>query len=217
MKIRKLYIKLLLSFFGVLIITEILILALFIATAGRTFRTYIDEQSLAKLLFFQETLQNQINSTPLISLEDNLTLTKTLTDYTSYFKGILWITDPHGEAILGSPPASLDYLRARKSRHHLGTNNVHLYHNARGPLQYYATIPLQKEKTTYTLHLYSEMIEKNNPDIIFLTGLLVIGALIAILIFPLAKTITRRIRNLNISALAFAEGELSRENGYCWP
>ncbi len=66
MKFRSLYIKLLLSFLGVLFITEILILGLFIVTAGRSFRHQLDKRSIAKLLMLKKVVQKKVNQKYLV-------------------------------------------------------------------------------------------------------------------------------------------------------
>ncbi|MCK5162917.1 MAG: hypothetical protein KAQ72_04330, partial [Desulfobacula sp.] len=71
MKLKSLYVKLLLSFLGVLFITEILILGLFIVTAGRSFRHQVDKRSTAKLVMFQKIVQEKVNQKPLIPIEHN--------------------------------------------------------------------------------------------------------------------------------------------------
>ncbi len=60
-----------------------------------------------------------------------------------------------------------------------------------------------------TLHIHLHMEHEKKSEAIFFVGLLCIGAIIALLIVPLARIITKRIKQLNQSALEFADGNLS--------
>ncbi|MBI4776278.1 MAG: hypothetical protein HY788_19205, partial [Deltaproteobacteria bacterium] len=63
MKQGKLYIKIFLSFLGILFICELLIFALFIITAGRTFRDRFHQYTEAKVLVAKRFIEDRINET----------------------------------------------------------------------------------------------------------------------------------------------------------
>ncbi|MFA5906443.1 MAG: hypothetical protein WC836_21120, partial [Desulfobacula sp.] len=94
MKFKSLYGRLLLSFLGILFITIILILALFIGTAGRSFRDTLDNQSFGKLKIFQNILQEKIDRTPGIPLSENHEFKELLHTFSDLFNLKIWITAP---------------------------------------------------------------------------------------------------------------------------
>ncbi|MFA5904096.1 MAG: HAMP domain-containing sensor histidine kinase, partial [Desulfobacula sp.] len=87
---------------------------------------------------------------------------------------------------------------------------IKLYYLSRRHISYYAKIPIASGNTVNTLHIYLFAGHSNRPEALFLFGLLSIGIIIAILIIPLTKIITGRIKQLNRSALEFADGNLDK-------
>ncbi|MBT6340922.1 MAG: HAMP domain-containing protein [Desulfobacula sp.] len=209
MKIKSLYVKLLLSFFGVLFITEILILGLFVATAGRSFKHYIDKQSIAKLLLFKEVVQEKINNDPSISLEQNYEIKKLLFTFADLFNVKIWVSAPDTSIIIKTFLTPVDIKRKNPETHDVLKDGIKLYHlSGRGP-SYYAQIPIKMGADSYTFHIRFFKGHERKPEAAFLFGLLFIGLIIAILIVPLARIITHRINQLNKAALEFADGNLN--------
>jgi signal transduction histidine kinase len=213
MKLKSLYVKLLLSFLGVLVITEILILGLFVVTAGRSFKHYIDTQSIAKLLIFKEVVQEKINNHPLIPLAQNSEIKKLLFTFADLFNVKIWVTAPDTSIIIKTFSTPIDIPAKTLESHDVLKDGIKLYHLSRRRLSYYAQIPVEMVSETYTLHVQLYKGHERKPEAIFLLGLLSIGMIIAILIVPLARVITNRIKQLNKAALEFADGNLnSRAN-----
>jgi signal transduction histidine kinase len=209
MKIKSLYVKLLLSFLGVLFITEILILGLFVATAGRSFKHYIDRQSIAKLLLFKEVVQEKINNDPSIPLAQNSEIKKMLFTFADLFNVKIWVSTPDTSIIIKTFSTPVDIKRKNPKAHDVLKDGIKLYHlSGRGP-SYYAQIPIKMSADSYTLHVRFYRGHERRPEAVFLFGLLFIGIIIAILIVPLARVITHRINQLNMAALEFADGNLN--------
>ena len=209
MKFKSLYIKLLLSFLGVLFITEILILGLFIVTAGRSFRHYIDKQSIAEFLILKEVVQERINKTPLIPLSRNNEIKELLYTFSDLLKIKIWITAPDKTILLKTFSTPIDITVKKLKKHAVLENGIKLYHLSRRRIKYYAQIPIEADRKIHILHIYLHTGHEKKPEVIFLFGLLSIGIIIALLIVPLAKIITNRTKQLNQSALEFADGNLS--------
>ena len=218
MKPRKLYIKILLAFLGVLFVTEILILALFISTAGRSFKNHFDEQSLAKLFIFRETVQEKINNEPGLPLEQNSGFKEFLITFSQLFDLKIWVTQSDDSIVFKTFSSRIDLspIDISKDRHSWGRHsrqtvvrdNIRLYHLSRRHLSYYAVIAIKNMDNPYTLHLYLDNKRVKKPEAIFFIGLLTIGGVIALLVIPLTRLITKRIAQLNESALEFANGNL---------
>ncbi|MBW2031662.1 MAG: HAMP domain-containing histidine kinase [Deltaproteobacteria bacterium] len=84
-----------------------------------------------------------------------------------------------------------------------------LYRRRRGGWQWYGIIPVQIEaEDTGHLHLYFEKAERDHPEGL-VPGLVIIGIVIALLVLPVSRYITKRIRGLAESASRITEGDLS--------
>ena len=208
MKFKSLYIKLLLSFLGVLFITEILILGLFIATAGRSFRHHIDRQSIAKLLIFKEMIQEKVNKERLIPLAQNNEIKKLLYTFSDLLNVKIWVTAPDKTILIKTFTTPIDIEEKTLKKPDVLKDGIKFYHLSRRHIKYYAQIPIEADNEINTLHIHLHTEHEKKPEAIFLFGLLSIGIIIALLIVPLARIITKRIKQLNQSALEFADGNL---------
>lgn len=209
MKIKRLYLKILITGMGILLMTMAMILILFMLTAGRSYKSYIDSQTLSKLQVFQVMVQETIDPHPDQAMDENPDLLKLLNTYASLFDIQIWITDP-GETILFKTftgPADMPRSGVHRRIHH--DNGITLYHYVLRWIKYYATIPIRSGAKELRLHLYIDTKNPHYPEALFLMGLLVIGCLAALLVIPMASYITGRINRLNQSAIEFASGNLS--------
>ncbi len=209
MKPKSLYVKILLSFLGVLVVTEILILALFVVTAGRSFRNQIDKQSIAKLIIFKESVQEKIRRHPQIPLEQNSELKKYLMTFSELFDLKIWLTTAEGTPLFKTFSSPVNISISTNPKHIVTRDGIQLHHLSRRHFSYYAKIRIEKETQDYTLHLYLKKEREKKPEAVFLIGLLTIGCIIALLIVPLTRLITQRVKQLNESALQFANGSLA--------
>ncbi len=209
MKLRSLYIKILLSFLGVLFIAEILIMGLFIGTAGKSFRTHFDNQSIGKLQIFRNFVQQKIDLSPLVPIHQNQGVLELLQTFDDLFDLKLWITDNKNTLLMKTDDLPQNINLEKYSSNKTSHGDIKLYHLSRRHLNYYANVSINKGDEKFSLHIYMDNKNIDKPEAKFLIGLLTIGIIIAILIIPLAKVITNRIKHLNRSALKFANGTLS--------
>jgi two-component system sensor histidine kinase CpxA len=209
MKIKRLYVKILLSFLMVLFVTLTLILILFTTLGGRSFRDYLDKKAFPKLEIFQEMVQKKIDSHPFLSVARNPDLKKQLDTFSSLFDLKIWISDPEKGIQIKTfkDPVNIAQKGFQRQIHH--QNGITLYHFIRKRNQYYAILPIKEGNNELRLHLYYDTRNPDRPEGIFFVGILIIGGLVALLIIPLARRITRRVNQLNRSALEFANGNLS--------
>lgn len=209
MRIKRLYLKILLSFLMVLFVTLTLILILFTTLGGRSFRDYLDKKAFPKLEIFQEMVQEKIDTHPLLPLARNPDLRKQLDTFSSLFDLKIWISDPEKGIQIKTfkAPVNIAQKGFQRQIHH--QNGITLYHFIRKRNQYYAILPIKEGNNELRLHLYYDTRNPDWPEGIFFVGILIIGGLVALLIIPLARRITRRVNQLNRSALEFANGNLS--------
>ncbi|MCP3940578.1 MAG: HAMP domain-containing histidine kinase [Desulfobacteraceae bacterium] len=205
----RLYLKILLSFFGILSITLALSLALFIAIEGRTFRDYLDKNAFPKLQIFQEMIQKKIDAHPFLALEQNSDLKKQLDTFSTLFGIKIWISDPARGIQIKTFTDSVKISQKGFHRRIYHQNGITLYHFIRKRTKYYAIIPVKVGDNELRLHLYYDPRYQNQSEGLFFLGILTVGGVVALLIIPLAGRITRRVNRLNRSALEFANGNLS--------
>ena len=209
MRIKRLYLKILFSFLLVLFVTLILILILFITLGGRSFQDYLDRNAFPKLEIFQEMVQEKIDSHPLLPLAHNPDLKDQLNTFASLFDLKIWISDPEKGIQIKTFKAPVDIPRKGFQRQIHHQNGITLYQFIRKQNQYYAVVPIKEGNNELRLHLYYDTRNPDRPEGIFFVGILIIGGVVALLIIPLARRITRRVNQLNRSALEFANGNLS--------
>lgn len=209
MRLKSLYLKILLSFFTVLCVTLVLILFLFLITAGRSFRYNIDKQSIAKLKIFRQGIQKLMDDAPTIPFQNNERVKEQLSTYSNLFDLNIWATSGPGENIWGSSTLRINLNNKKFFKRHLQEDEIELYHLSRRHFSYYAQVPVKQNNQTIILHLHLEKKHHKKPEAVFLIGILIIGSVVATLIIPLTRRITKRIKRLNQSALNFANGNLS--------
>ena len=210
MKFKSLYTKLLLSFLCILFITIILSLLLFIGTAGRSFRNTLDNQSFGKLKIFQAMIQEKIEQMPGIPLNENKEVKNLLHSFSDLFNLKIWVTSWDDTLLLKTFSTPGDIPVEKKKKYSVMKDGINLYYLSRRHISYYATLPLKTGNTISTLHIYLFAEHSDKPEALFHLGLLSIGIIIAVLIVPLTKIITNRIKQLNQSALEFADGNLDK-------
>ncbi|MDA8135487.1 MAG: HAMP domain-containing sensor histidine kinase [Desulfobacteraceae bacterium] len=210
MKFKSLYRRLLVSFLGILFVTIFLILALFLGTAGRGFRDALNNQAFGKLKIFQRVLQEKIDGMPGISLNENNEVKELLHIFSDLFNLKIWITASDNTLLLKTFSTSADISLKKNQKRAIVREGIELFYLSRRHISYYAKIPITSGNAIHTVHIYHVAGHTNKPEALFLFGLLSIGVVIAGLIIPLTKIITSRIKQLNRSALQFADGNLDQ-------
>ena len=209
MTIKRLYLKILFAFLGILLITILLTIGLFIATAGRCYKSYLDEQTIAKLNIFKVMVQKEVGRHKDLPAEKNPDLIQLLDSCTALFGVKLWMTEPGEHIIFQNFEGPVDFLpdRAHRQVHH--DSGITLYHYILKWNKYYAIIPINDRSQGFLLHLFVDTGKTSRREGLFLMGLLAVGIAATLMLLPTVSYITRRINRLNQSALEFAGGNLS--------
>jgi two-component system sensor histidine kinase CpxA len=210
MNLSKLYIKIFLSFLLVLTVTLALIFAIFMISAGKDFHSRMGHYIRAHVLLTKELVEDKITSNPDVSIPRNEALREVIGRLGEAYSSKVWLTGGDGKPLLKSfsdeiPNILSDsrWKRVEKSRH------FELYRRLKGGWQWYAVIPTQiADDRVGRLHLFFEKPEKQHPEG-FGPGLILIGIVVALLVLPLARYITKRVKGLSESASRIAEGDLS--------
>ena len=210
MKLSKLYIKIFLSFLLVLTVTLILIFAIFVLAAGRDFHSRMGHYVRAHVLITKELVEDKIKSNPGVPVSENEDLRNVLGRLGQAYSSKVWLTGADGTPLLksfsGDIPKTLSDFRWKRVKE---SKNFELYRRMKRGWQWYAIIPTRlQEGHTGRIHLFFESREKEHPEG-FGLALIIIGVVIALLVLPISRYITKRVKGLSESAARIADGDLS--------
>jgi two-component system, OmpR family, sensor histidine kinase CpxA len=211
MKPSKIYIKIFLSFLLILVVTEILIFALFGIIMGRYFQSEFDHYASAQVLMVKEVIDSKIGAAPDLDLSQNEPLKAFIRDWGEALGAQVWLQDPNGRLVAksfsGDLPAERLALQKGRAR---DLGDFRLYHGHKGGPRRYAVIPIKLEaRKSAELHVLFLKREPVHPEEGFGLGLAIIGVVIALLVIPVSRLISKPINELRHSAQRIAEGDLS--------
>ena len=112
MKPSKIYIKIFLSFLLILIVTEILIFALFGIIMGRYFRSEFDHYASAQAMVVREVIDSRIRTSPGVDLSKNEPLKGFIRDLGEALGAQVWLQGPEGQVVEKSFSADLPVERS---------------------------------------------------------------------------------------------------------
>ena len=209
MKPGKLYIKIFLSFLAILFVAEISIFALFIVIPGKDFRTRLERYTKEKVLIVKQVVEDKIRSAPTTELSKNEPLRQFISDFGEILGAKVWLQNSDGtlpvKSFKGGVPVMVEQLKKKRARDY---GSFKLYHRRHS--NFYAAIPIAFPKGEKgIIHILFESQAPLRPEGGFALGLAIIGLIIALLIIPVSRFITNRVKQLEQSALRIAEGDLS--------
>jgi len=210
-KIRKLYIKILFSFVGILLVTEIFIFGFFVLFAGRAFRDRLEQNTAAKILLAKETVEERILSQQETPLTENNALGAFIRHLGELYGAKVWLEGREGEVYVKSFVGDIPRdVMERTGSHVREREDFRMFHSFGRHGVFYAVAPVKAEgREVGSLHVLFERVGGDHPEGAFALGLLIIGLVVALLIIPVSRLITRPVKGLNRSALRIAKGDLS--------
>jgi two-component system sensor histidine kinase CpxA len=207
MQISRLYIRIFLFFIAVLLVTVLLILILFLGLTMRGMRNRFAPFIEAHSLLLRDVIESQIKLHPDISLDENHPVGALMGELSTLYGAQIWITSTDGTVLLYPADGKIPPLRTDKQRvrrHfilHEGRDRDHPFH---------ITVPFSYDGgKTASVHLYLRKPERRILISPFLAGLAVIGFLIAVLLLPLSRKITRPLEKLRVSVQRISDGDLT--------
>jgi signal transduction histidine kinase len=211
MKPSKIYIKIFFSFLVILVVTEILIFALFGIIMGKYFQSEFDHYASAQVMVVKEVIDSKIGAATDLDLSKNEPLKEFIRDWGEALGAQVWLQGPDGQVVAKSFPGDLPKeqikLQAGEWR---DLGHFRLYHGHRKSLGLYAVIPIKlKEEKSAELHVFYVKRQLTHPEEGFGLGLGIIGVVIALLVMPVSRLISKPINELRHSAQRIAEGDLS--------
>ena len=212
MRPGKLYIKIFLSFVVVLIVTEALIFGLFLAAVGRPLKERVGRYAADKAALLRGVVEERIAAGAL-GEEENPALDAFLQDLARILEADIWVTLGNGDLLLKTFPGAVPSEAARVRRVQGRTSrqgDIRIHTGPGHHAGFYVTLPVNlSEGPPGVLHILSPEHGPPHPEGGFAVGLLLIGGVIALLVMPVSRFITKRVKRLQESAVHIAEGELS--------
>lgn len=205
--------KIFLSFLVVLLVTEVLIFALFLFFPGRYFHSRFEQFARAQVLLSKELIEDRIRSDPETPPPENQALKAVINRLGDIYGAKVWLSGPDGALLLksfdGAVPSNMEGRSGRHTRDFTEFKLVQGPGRRRG--DFYATFPLELPHTEKgTVHLVIEREGRSSPERGFALGLAVIGVVVALLTVPVSRAVTKRVKRLKASALMIAGGDLSQ-------
>ncbi|THB67853.1 MAG: sensor histidine kinase [Desulfovibrio sp.] len=212
MRVGKLYIKIFLSFLGVLIITEVLILGVFMGTAGKEFHTRFLQFARIQADLLRADVEDTLAEQPHVPPAENSRLSRRLSRIAEVHQALIWIEDGQGRVVFatfeGDPPDASQFESDHEAMT-LGDITVFTPHHDDG-WGALVNIPLRFPNAgSGSIHLLRRTPVTELDHGPFVLGLLIIGGAIALLVVPVSRLITRPLKRLQGSALRVADGDLS--------
>ncbi len=212
MRFSRLYIKIFLSFVAVLVVAEVLIFGLFMVTVGRPIKERVHQYTAAKASLLRTVVEQRLLSSPGRNGEDP-SLERFVTDFARILEARIWLTEEGGRVVTQSFSGALPAEAIERLRHGdtaEGHGDIRIHTRRRHDSGIYVTVPVDlRHGDTGTLHLLFDGYGPPHPEGGFALGLLVIGAVIALLVVPVSRFVTKRVKHLQESALRIAEGDLA--------
>jgi two-component system sensor histidine kinase CpxA len=205
MRTGKLYLKFFLSFLAILVVTELLIFALFHEVVINDFFEVLQKTVEANKATLTELIETRVQSGP-ADITKNAPLKELIRKAGRIYDARIWIASPDGRILLksfdGMPPAI--------SPADIVDHNGFLHHEPPGgPVSFFLAFPVRlQDGGTATVSVL--MAEKEHQlTIPFALGLSGIGIIIALLILLIYRSISEPLRELRHTALEIAGGDLS--------
>ena len=212
MKAGRLYTKIFLSFLAILALILLLTFALFIRFPGKYFHERFEQYAKGHATMVKMFLEEKIRSDSITPPSQERLLQDFVVRMGEIYGARFWLTDSHGKLLVKSFDGAIPKAPGKRIRVEIeGETGVfeieRAFRKGRG---LYMCIPIQlADGQIVQLHSLFESIDSSRHKWGFAVGLLVIGVVIALLVIPVARLITKPLNRLRKSAIRFSRGDLS--------
>jgi two-component system sensor histidine kinase CpxA len=202
----RIYLKLYLSFLVIFLITMVIVILLSSFFYQRNLRNELHGIFLSHARFLADEYGRQCGSSNHLDNDSCRSFFNNL----SKLEGVrLWIVNPKGEIILSDEniPLETDPDELRKAAE---TGDLILHRRHASPRIIVQIPNLTESQRRYLVLESSFKGRRHIPRFSFLTTMILVGSVVALLILPLSLRITRPLRQLHSLASEWAEGRLDR-------
>ncbi len=212
MRFGKLYIKIFLSFVLVMIVTEILIYLLFTHSEKMLIGYRMEKNTVVKVGLLKDLIDEKARWVKETSPLESKGIQDLMSKMGRIYDAEIWISRPEGRPLMksfsGELPDEFSLLNSEKAS---VFGEIRIYYNISKNHRVYASSPLEADNLTgMNLNIIFNEGFQPRQKYDFAAGLIIIGAVVALLIIPVSRIITERVKEVRESALRIADGDLSR-------
>ena len=208
---RSIYTKLVLGFFGLLLVEVAL---MFLWTTLFVDDLLMDEEAIdaeAQAVFVTLALREAYATAPEVPPGENQRVQAVLERFEEFYRAEVWLTDPQDGVAYRNTEADLPVVQGQGTLHleHINLTEVQNQAPDGGP-GLYVTLPVDMDRWG-KMTLHARFRNYQDTTVItrsFLLGQLLVGLIIALIIFPASRFFTAPIRRLKKAVLQYAEGRL---------
>lgn len=212
MRPSKLYLEIFISFCLAIIISETMIFWLFTDSERKIVGYKLSQNTVIKVQMLQKLVDEKVGTIQNADPWGSQSLRDIIASVEANYDATIWITNTEGIPLIppgsGHIPQSINLLNGDDSLD--PSTGIKMYNDMKKSGHIFTSIALASYAGSRPV-LYI-VFNTNMPPhhrYQFLLGLLIIGLVVSLLIIPVTKFITDRLKYLKISALRIAEGELS--------
>jgi len=223
----RLYIKIFLSFIGVIVVAMFMVAMLFRFTEGEKFASRFKRLARAQVVMVRSTVEDRAAANPEYRNEASEPMQDLLNKLGEAYLAKIWLTDDNGNVLVqsfkGPVPSPLELEPEDDDDdddydhtwHHPETFQVNKCDDS--PHCIYVVIPFGGTNgiESGNIHYFYQDPRITKHEKIFVLGLIGICVSVALLIMPVSWIITRRLKQLRASALRIADGDLSHRANIC--
>jgi signal transduction histidine kinase len=213
-KINRLYTKFLVSFLAILLVTEVLVIVLFIAIPAKRLSARLEDYVRRRALVVKELVEEKLQSSSGSQWSGNRDLQAFISDFSRVFGARVWLSSTDGASVVKSFPGSVpDVTEGITGTEQRDRGRFRFFWRSHSAF-HYAVVPIEVSgKEVASLHVLFDRHSFPPPQGYFLSSLLVLGLVIAAAMVPVSQIMARRIKRLRQSALRISEGDLSHRAG----
>jgi len=213
MRPAKLYLEIFISFCLAIIVSETMIFFLFTDSERRIVGYKMEQNTMIKVQMLKKLVDEKVSTLQDADPWGNPALRDLIMSVEAVYNASIWITNAEGTPLVpplgGQIPRDISLLDSDQNPDRPDGLNLH-YKRFGANASVYTSIPLAANNgAAPVLYVNFSVNVPPNHRWQFSLGLLIIGIVVAFLIIPVSKFITDRVKDLKISALRIAEGELS--------
>lgn len=218
----RLYLKIFLSFIGVIVLAMLMVAMLFRFTEGKKFVDRFQRLAKAQVVMVRTVVETQAAT----HADPKQALQELVNKLGEAYLAKMWITDESGALLVQSFPGPLPTLSEIAPDDEEDDEDYHGWRDIEGfeftkcgdsPHCIYVTIPFGGTGNVAPgiIHYFYRDPTVTRHEEFFLVGLLGICLSVALLIMPVSWFITRRLNRLRTVALRIADGDLTHRADIC--
>jgi len=216
----RLYLKIFISFIGVIIVAMFMVAMLFRFTEGEKFINRFQRFAKAQVIMVRSIVEDQARS----GASSSEAMQQLVEKLGNAYMAKIWITDEAGKLLVqsfpGTIPTPAELAPEDEEDSHRGWHDMEGFQFSKcgdRPHCIYVTIPFGGVGRVEpgVIHYYYRDTTTERHEKFFIFGLFAICASIALLVMPVSWFITRRLNRLRSVALRIAEGDLSHRADIC--